>query len=201
MDIGSVPSAKEKFASRILEGLAYALPTMCWSEFAREDYCRYQACESIYKAPTKRQDKKNEQDDVDMLADDVGSVSMQDDRSTNGYYIVILDNMTLESFVGPTFHHLCKAMKEVEAAKATNAEITAGTAESGPWICPVGGLRKTPKTLRKAGIPTQPFTGQAPRTRATGEAKKTESNVERDGRRAGSNGYEDTSIVDDGDSD
>lgn len=110
-----------------------------------------EACESIYKAPTKRQDKKNEQDNVDMLADDVGSVSKQDDRSTNGCYIVILDNTTLESFVGPTFHHLCKAMKEVEAAKATNAEITAGTAESGPWICPVEDCEKQPNFYAKLG--------------------------------------------------
>jgi hypothetical protein len=124
---------------------------MCWPEFAREDYCRYQACESIYKAPTKRQDKKNEQDDVDVLADDVGSVSVQDDRCTSGYYIVTLDNTTLESFVGPTFHHLCKAMKEVEAAKATNAEITAGTAESGPWICPMDDCEKHQNPYAKLG--------------------------------------------------
>jgi hypothetical protein len=122
-----------------------------------------EACESIYKAPTKRQDKKNEPDDVDMLADDVGSVSMQDDRSTNGYYIVILDNRVLESFVGPSFHHLYKAMKEVEAAKATNAEKTAGTAESGPRICPVEDCEKHKKPYAKAGIPTQaPVTGHSP---------------------------------------
>jgi hypothetical protein len=110
-----------------------------------------EACESIYKAPTKRQDKKNEQGYVDMLADDGGSVSIQDDRSTNGYHIVILDNTALESFVGPTFHHPCKAMKEVEAAKASNAEITAGTAESGPWICPVEDCEKHQKPYAKLG--------------------------------------------------
>jgi hypothetical protein len=86
-----------------------------------------------------------------MLADDVGSVSMQDDRCTSAYYIVILDNTTLESFMGPTFHHLCKAMKEVEAAKATNAEITAGTAESGPWICPVEDCEKHQTPYAKLG--------------------------------------------------
>lgn len=44
------------------------------------------AAKSIYKAPSKRDDEKAEQNDIFMSDYDNDGISMQDDRRANGYY-------------------------------------------------------------------------------------------------------------------
>lgn len=55
---------------------------------------------------------------------------------------VILDDIALEPFLGSTFHHLCKAMKEVETAKDKNLVRAEETFESQVYRCPVTACKK-----------------------------------------------------------
>ncbi|KAL9609072.1 MAG: hypothetical protein Q9167_006137 [Letrouitia subvulpina] len=100
------------------------------------------AAKSIYKTPSQRKIEKAEQNDILMLENEFSCISMQENRRANGYYFVILDDVALKLFLGPTFYHLCKAMKKVETAKGKKRAREEDALESQELICPVAGCRR-----------------------------------------------------------
>lgn len=110
------------------------------------------AATSIYKAPGKREDQKAEDQKAetkDILMPDYDKdvflkddISLPRDSRANGYYFVILDDNALKDILGSTFHHLCKAMKEVDDAKAKNLATAEEFSEGQALRCPVAGCKK-----------------------------------------------------------
>lgn len=102
------------------------------------------AAKSIYKAPGKRNDNKLiEPSDTPMPDyEKDGTPSPPHDRRDNGYYFVILDDIVLQSFLGTTFFHLCKAMKEVEQVKRKNLVEIEEDFEGHEFQCPEVGCKK-----------------------------------------------------------
>ena len=102
------------------------------------------AATSIYKAPGKRKDNKIiEPSDTPMPDyEKDGTPPPPHDRRDNGYYFVILDDIVLQSFLGTTFFHLCKAMKEVERVKRKNLVETEEDFEGHEFQCPEVGCKK-----------------------------------------------------------
>ena len=102
------------------------------------------AATSIYKAKGKRNNTIPEPNDTSMPDyDNVGPSPPHDfDCTINGYYFIILDNLALEKFLGSTFFHLCKVMKEVETAKDKNLARAEEYAKDYEYPCPEPGCIK-----------------------------------------------------------
>ncbi len=107
------------------------------------------AASSIYKPPSERKEEQFDEQDTPMP--DYDNVSESGDHAANGYYFAILDDIAVESFLGPTFYHLCKRMKDVGASKDKQRTREAQAVQDQELRCPIAGCDRKKKPYKYKG--------------------------------------------------
>ena len=163
------------------------------------------AATSLYKAAGKREDQnaedqKAETNDIVMLDHDKDNIPQDDiplpqDRRDDGYYFVILDNIALEKFLGSTFFHLCKVMKEVETAKEQNLAQAEEHATAHQYPCPKVGCIKSQIPYKRKGNLDNHMRKEHPGYETDFKRRKLDGSRVGSGSRAGSIDDEDVNMV------
>ena len=156
------------------------------------------AATSIYKPPGQREDKEAEQNETIMQDYDSGDRDnnpLPHKRRINGYYFVILDNTVLKTFLGSTFYHLCKAMKEVETAKEKNLARAEEAFEGLEFRCPVVDCKKNRDPYKYKGAFNKHMLNQHPEYEPEAKRRKLNPSGVENGSQAGNSDNEDVEMA------